>query len=77
MQGVTKPDFVIWGTNLEMASNKADDEYLTKSGTSFAAPMLSGLTGLLWETMDQPLLRPATQRPVTVVNELHDVVQCP
>ena len=50
MQGETKPDFVIWGTNLEMASHKADDEYVTKSGTSFAAPMLSGLTGLLWES---------------------------
>jgi len=50
VQGETKPDFVIWGTNLEMASHKADDTYLTKSGTSFAAPMLSGLTGLLWES---------------------------
>lgn len=50
VQGETKPDFVIWGTNLEMASNKADDEYLSKSGTSFAAPMLAGLTGLLWES---------------------------
>ena len=50
VQGETKPDFVIWGTNLEMASEKSDDEYVTKSGTSFAAPMLSGLTGLLWES---------------------------
>ena len=50
VQGETKPDFVIWGTNLEMASNKNDEEYITKSGTSFAAPMLSGLTGLLWES---------------------------
>jgi serine protease AprX len=50
VQGETKPDFVLWGTHLEMASHKADDEYLTKSGTSFAAPMLSGLTGLLWES---------------------------
>jgi len=50
IQGETKPDFVTWGTNLEMASHKADEEYLTKSGTSFAAPMLSGLTGLLWES---------------------------
>ncbi|RAL70056.1 peptidase S8 and S53, subtilisin, kexin, sedolisin [Dehalococcoides mccartyi] len=50
LQGETKPDFVIWGTNLEMASDKEDDEYVTKSGTSFAAPMLSGLTGLLWES---------------------------
>ncbi len=50
VQGETKPDFVLWGTNLEMASNEADDEYITKSGTSFAAPMLAGLTGLLWES---------------------------
>ncbi len=50
VQGETKPDFVLWGTNLEMASHKSDSEYVTKSGTSFAAPMLSGLTGLLWES---------------------------
>jgi serine protease AprX len=40
----------MWGTDIEMASEDADDEYVTKSGTSFAAPMLSGLTGLLWES---------------------------
>jgi len=50
VRGETKPDFVIWGTNIEMASEKADDEWVTKSGTSFSAPMLSGLTGLLWES---------------------------
>lgn len=49
-QGETKPDFVIWGTNLDMASEASDDGYVTKSGTSFAAPMLAGLTGLLWES---------------------------
>jgi len=50
VQGETKPDFVFWGTSLEMASHEADDRYVTKSGTSFSAPMLSGLTGLLWES---------------------------
>lgn len=49
-EGATKPDFVIWGTNLEMASDKNDEDFLLKSGTSFAAPMLAGLTGLLWES---------------------------
>jgi len=49
LEGITKPDFALWGTALEMASEKADDGYVTKSGTSFATPMLSGLTGLLWE----------------------------
>jgi serine protease AprX len=50
VQGETKPDFVVWGTNLEMASEQSDDGFITKSGTSFAAPMLAGLTGLLWES---------------------------
>ncbi len=50
VKGETKPDFVLWGTNIEMASEKADDEFVTKSGTSFSAPMLAGLTGLLWES---------------------------
>ena len=50
VQGETKPDFVLWGTGLEMASHKDDEGFLTKSGTSFAAPMLAGLTGLLWES---------------------------
>ena len=50
VQGETKPDFVFWGTDIRMASHKADDAYDIKSGTSFAAPMLSGLTGLLWES---------------------------
>jgi len=49
LEGATKPDFCSWGTDLEMASSQADDEYVTKSGTSFAAPMLSGIGGLLWE----------------------------
>jgi len=49
-EGNTKPDFVVWGTDIEMASEDADDEYVTKSGTSFSAPMLAGLTGLLWES---------------------------
>jgi serine protease AprX len=50
LEGLTKPDFVFWGTGIEVASHKADAQYDTKSGTSFAAPMLSGLTGLLWES---------------------------
>ncbi len=49
-QGETKPDFVMWGTDIEMASEKADDQYVTKSGTSFSGPLLSGLTGFLWES---------------------------
>ena len=48
--GDTKPDFVFWATSLEVASHRDDDRYEEKSGTSFAAPQVSGLAGLLWET---------------------------
>lgn len=47
--GTTKPDFVIWATSIYMADNAGDTAYIVKSGTSFAAPMLSGLIGLIWE----------------------------
>jgi serine protease AprX len=41
---------VFWGVDVEAASHLDDESFLTKSGTSFSTPMLSGLTGLLWET---------------------------
>jgi serine protease AprX len=50
VQGDTKPDIITWATELNMASNKDDESYEAKSGTSFSAPIVSGLTGLLWET---------------------------
>ncbi len=50
LEAETKPDFVLWGTNIRVASHEAEDGYDTKSGTSFSAPMLSGLAGLLWES---------------------------
>lgn len=48
--GDVKPDFVFWGVGIEAASHEDDTDYIVKSGTSFSTPMLSGLTGLLWET---------------------------
>ncbi len=50
VQGDTKPDIITWATELVMASSKDDTSYETKSGTSFSTPLISGLTGLLWET---------------------------
>jgi serine protease AprX len=49
LEGETKPDFAFWATDLRMASARADDAYAVKSGTSFAAPVASGVIGLLWE----------------------------
>lgn len=48
-EGVTKPDLVFWGVNIEVASHKADDRYEIKSGTSFSCPAFVGATGVLWE----------------------------
>jgi len=48
-EGATKPDFVFWGVNIEIASHEADDRYQVKSGTSFACPAAVGATGALWE----------------------------
>lgn len=48
-EGLVKPDWVCWATNIHVADNAADNAYTTKSGTSFSAPILSGMVGLVWE----------------------------
>ena len=48
-RGDVKPDFVFWSVDVRMASHRSNTGYDVMSGTSFSAPMLSGLTGLLWE----------------------------
>lgn len=49
LEGLVKPDLVCWAENIEVASHSADDEYDTKSGTSFSTPILAGVDGLLWD----------------------------
>jgi serine protease AprX len=49
VEGATKPDFVCWAESIELASHKGDSEYEIKSGTSFSAPILVGVDGLLWD----------------------------
>lgn len=48
-EGLIKPDLVCWGENIEVASHRADDEYESKSGTSFSTPILTGADGLIWD----------------------------
>jgi len=49
LAGEIKPDFVAWCVAIEGASATADDEYVAKTGTSFATPVLSGMRGLMDE----------------------------
>jgi len=45
--GITKPDLLFFGEDLEMASSVSDTATISKSGTSFAAPFTSGV-GILF-----------------------------
>ncbi|MBM4445690.1 MAG: peptidase S8 [Chloroflexi bacterium] len=48
-EGLVKPDFVLYATELHMADRASDEAYVAKSGTSFSAPLASGIIGLIWE----------------------------
>jgi len=49
INGLTKPDLVLWTTGIEGASHLNDTDYVSKDGTSFSAPIVSGIHGLIWE----------------------------
>jgi len=48
-EGLIKPDVVMYGSNVNMASSLGDNDHITKSGTSFSAPLISGLYCLIFE----------------------------
>jgi serine protease AprX len=43
LEGLIKPDAVLFGENIQMASSESDTATTAKSGTSFAAPFGSGI----------------------------------
>jgi len=49
MEGITKPDAVMFGENIKVASSSSDSATTAKSGTSFAAPFASGAVALTLE----------------------------
>lgn len=49
LDGLIKPDLVCWAEDIGMASNVSDDAYIAKSGTSFSAPILTGVDSILWD----------------------------
>ena len=48
---IIKPDVVYWATDILGASAENDNAYVSKSGTSFAAPVASGAIGPVWEVV--------------------------
>jgi len=53
MEGLVKPDGVLFGENMEMASSDSDTAMIAKSGTSFATPFGSGMAILFHEGMQR------------------------
>jgi len=49
MEGLIKPDGVLFGENISMASSESDTAMVAKSGTSFATPFGSALSILYHE----------------------------
>lgn len=49
VEGEIKPDLICWAESIEAASHEGDDEYVLGTGTSVAAPILTGVDGLLWD----------------------------
>jgi len=49
MEGLIKPDAVMFGEDISMASSTSDTASIAKSGTSFAAPFCSGMAVLYQE----------------------------
>lgn len=49
LEGEIKPDIVCWSVGIEVAGHQSDTIYVNKSGTSFAAPIISGLDAIVWD----------------------------
>lgn len=62
LEGLVKPDAVMFGENLVLASSVSDTATIAKSGTSFSTPFGSGFGVLYWE-MAAKGARPVTPLP--------------
>ena len=49
LEGLVKPDIVMFGENISMASSVSDTSIVAKSGTSFAVPIISAIAILYQE----------------------------
>ncbi len=51
--GLIKPEVIMFGENLLVASSKSDDAFIVKSGTSFSCPLCLGILCLVREAADR------------------------
>lgn len=51
--GLIKPEIIMYGENLMVASSESDDAFVVKSGTSFACPLCLGVLCLIREAADR------------------------
>ncbi len=51
VEGLVKPDAVLFGEGIIMASHESDTATVSKSGTSFATPFVSGMVAVFLEGM--------------------------
>ena len=82
LEGLAKPDLVMFGEDIQMASSASDTATIAKSGTSFGAPFVSGFAVLYHEAsyrrIEGPEIVPGTSIPVTLdvpVRDLIDIYQ--
>lgn len=50
-EGLVKPDLVMFGEDLNMASSASDTAMVAKGGTSFSAPFITGICIICYEVM--------------------------
>jgi hypothetical protein len=73
MEGFIKPDMVIFGEDIVMASSASDTATIAKSGTSFAAPFISGC-GILYQ---EGWVRAPIQYPYPVWDSYPELIELP
>lgn len=81
LEGLIKPDAVIFGENITVASSESDIATIAKSGTSFAAPFASGIILIYHEgvikravTMRRLGVLPPGEMYVVSIKEAVDVI---
>ena len=63
-QGIRKPDLVAPGTDIMMPLALSRDGYQARDGTSFSAPLTSGVAALVWEA--NPALHAAQVKEILI-----------